>query len=111
MWRAGYHPRGFIGRGVTIHPVRVDHGLMDTDAGQAPAASRRYRIWVVGRLDERFVDGLDGIELGGSEHGSTLEGPFVDQSQLRGVLDRLWQLGIEVFKFETYLPGIEEAQE
>ena len=64
---------------------------------------RRFRIWVAGRLDERFVDGIDDLELGHSADGSTLDGTMVDQSQLRGVLDRLWQLGIEVIRFETYL--------
>lgn len=64
---------------------------------------RRFRIWVTGRLDERFVDGIDEIELGHSTDGSTLDGALIDQSHLRGILDRLWQLGIEVLRFETYL--------
>lgn len=64
---------------------------------------RRFRIYVAGRLEFRFVEGIDGIELGRSEDGSTLDGPFVDQSHLRGILDRLWQLVIEVLEFETYL--------
>ena len=63
---------------------------------------RRFRILVAGRLDDRFLDGIESLELGQAVDGSTLEGPLVDQSQLRGVLDRLWQLGIEVLKFETY---------
>lgn len=65
--------------------------------------TRRFRIHVAGRLDPRFIEGIDGIELGHADGGSVLDGPFVDQSQLRGVLDRFWQLGIEVLKFETYL--------
>jgi hypothetical protein len=63
---------------------------------------RRFRIWVAGRLDERFVDAFDNVEIGHSARGSTLDGVLVDQSQLRGILDRLWQLGIEVLRFETY---------
>ena len=66
-------------------------------------STRRFRIYVAGRLDLRFIEGIDGVELGHSDDGSTLDGTFVDQSHLRGVLDRLWQLGIEVLKFETYL--------
>ena len=89
---------------MTIHPPPTDYDVMDTEPEQG-SGPRRYRIWVAGRLDERIIDGFEGIELGRSVSGSTLEGPFVDQSQLRGILDRLWQLGIEVFKFETYLPG------
>ena len=70
---------------------------------------RRFRIRVAGRLDERFVDGATEIELGQSIGGSTLEGPFVDQSQLRGILDRLWQLGIEVIGFETDVADTDET--
>ncbi len=65
--------------------------------------TRHFRIYVAGRLDRCFVEGIDEIQLGHSQDGSTLEGTFVDQSHLRGLLDRLWQLGIEVIKFETYL--------
>ncbi len=86
--------------------------LMNTQ--QSPDTSlsrRRFRIWVSGRLDARFADGIADIELGESPHGSTLEGPFIDQSQLRGLLDRLWQLGIEVHRFETYVPDPTDHEE
>ena len=81
---------------------------METHAQDTQPIRRRFRISVAGRLDERFVDGVERIELGHSADGSTLEGPFIDQSQLRGILDRLWQLGIEVLKLETYLPDSDE---
>ena len=81
---------------------------METHAQDTQPTRRRFRISVAGRLDERFVDGVERIELGQSADGSTLEGPFIDQSQLRGILDRLWQLGIEVLKLETYLPDSDE---
>ncbi len=77
---------------------------MESDAPHNSPRQRRFRIQVAGRLDERFVDGAAEIELGQSTCGSTLEGPFVDPSQLRGLLDRLWQLGIEVLGFDTYVP-------
>ena len=82
---------------------------MASDARDGSPNRRRFRIRVAGRLDERFIDGAAEIELGQSTGGSTLEGPFVDQSQLRGILDRLWQLGIEVIGFETYVPDPDEA--
>ena len=82
---------------------------MDNDAQSTPVSRRRFRIFVAGRLDERFTSGVDGIELGESPDGSTLEGPLVDQSHVRGIMDRLWQLGIEVVKFETYQPDPEES--
>ncbi len=84
---------------------------METDTQGASAGPRRFRIWVAGQLDERFVDGAAEIELMRSTCGSTLEGPFVDQSQLRGILDRLWRLGIEVVKFETCRPAATDRDE
>ncbi len=81
---------------------------METHAQDTEPTPSRFRILVAGRLDERFVDNGEQIELGQSADGSTLEGPFIDQSQLRGILDRLWQLGIEVRRLETYTPGTDE---
>ena len=76
---------------------RVEKDTQDTNP-------RRFRIWVAGRLDQRFLDAFDDVELEDSPEGSTLDGVLIDHSQLRGVLDRLWQLGIEVLRFETYVP-------
>jgi hypothetical protein len=81
---------------------------METHAEDTEPTPRRFRILVAGRLDERFVDRGEQIELGQSAEGSTLEGPFIDQSQIRGILDRLWQLGIEVRGLETYTLEFDE---
>ena len=93
---------------VATHPESVDHGHMETHAKDIEPPPRRFRILVAGRLDERFVDSGEQIELGQSAEGSTIERPFIDQSQLRGILDRLWQLGIEVRRLETYTPESDE---
>ncbi|MEA2000307.1 MAG: condensation domain-containing protein, partial [Actinomycetota bacterium] len=76
---------------------------MEEHGQDSRPSRRRFRISVAGRLDKRFIDGADEIELGHSTDGSTLDGPLIDQSHVRGILDRLWQLGIEVLRFETYL--------
>ena len=81
---------------------------METHAQDPQLSRRRFRIGVAGRLDERFLDGAEEIEMGHSKDGSTLDGMVIDQSQLRGILDRLWRLGIEVLKFETYLADPDE---
>ena len=80
---------------------------MDIHEQSHETASRRFRISVAGRLDEHFIVGLENIDLGHGPDGSWLDGVLIDQSQFRGVLDRLWQLGIEVLGFETYLPESE----
>lgn len=87
---------------MTTHPGSADHGHMETHSQDIQPSRRRFRIWVAGRLDGRFVDGIEHMELGHSTDGSTLDGEFIDQSHLRGIPDRLWQLGIEVLRFDTY---------
>ena len=59
-------------------------------------AAKRYRIVVEGRLSESFVDGFDGLALTTQPGRSTLSGPFADQAQLYGLLNRLRDLGIEL---------------
>ena len=63
--------------------------------------TRRFRIWVQGRLDEGFSGGLFEIEQEDVPAGTMLSGPLVDQSQLHSVLDLLRNLGIDVVRFEV----------
>ena len=65
---------------------------------------RRFRIWVLGRLDEGFGDGLVGVEQEELPAGTMLSGTVVDQSQLLGTLDLLRDLGIEVLQFDVDPP-------
>lgn len=66
---------------------------------------RRFRIWVDGRLSERFAEGLAGVEQRDDEGGTVLLGEYIDESHLRGVLDRLGDLGICVHRFELGAGG------
>jgi hypothetical protein len=65
---------------------------------------RRFRIWVLGRLDESFGEGLVGVEQEDLPAGTMLSGTVVDQSQLHGTLDLLRDLGIDVLRFEVDPP-------
>ena len=65
---------------------------------------RRFRIWVLGRLDESFGEGLVGVEQEDLPAVTMLSGTVVDQSQLHGTLDLLRDLGIEVLRFEVDPP-------
>jgi hypothetical protein len=60
-----------------------------------------YRITVSGRLGDGFADGFS--DMTQTNHGSNtvLEGRYVDQSQLHGLLERLRGLGIEIISFDT----------
>lgn len=70
-------------------------------ARDASELSRDFRIWVDGRLSERFSNGLAGVEQRDGESGTVLHGDYVDDAQLQGVLDQLRGLGISVRRFEV----------
>ncbi len=58
-----------------------------------------YQIKVLGRLDERWSDWVEGmtitVERGGNGSSvTTLTGTVADQAALQGVLRRLYSLGI-----------------
>jgi hypothetical protein len=60
-----------------------------------------YRIRVKETLDHRFMEWFSDLTLTPLEDSKTLlVGPFTDQSALRGLLDRLWNLNITVLSVE-----------
>ena len=65
---------------------------------------RRFRIWVLGRLEESFGEGLVGVEQEDLPAGTMLSGTVFDQSQLHGTLDLLRDLGIDVLRFDVDPP-------
>mgnify|MGYP001811869937 FL=1 len=77
----------------------MEHEHSDGDPG-----TRRFRIWVQGRLEEGFSEGLEGMDQEVVPAGTMLSGALVDQSQLHGTLDRLRDLGIDVLRFEVDPP-------
>ena len=77
---------------------------MEHDQTPGDPGTRRFRIWVQGRLDEGFSEGLDGIDQEVVPAGTMLSGALLDQSQLHGTLDLLRDLGIDVLRFEVDPP-------
>jgi len=60
---------------------------------------RIYEIQVRGELDRDWEEWLGGLSLsvrqtGGKQRTTTLVGPVADQSALRGILCRLWDLNL-----------------
>ena len=80
---------------------------MEHEENDGRRGTRRFRIWVQGRLDERFSEGLVGIEQEDIPAGTVLSGALLDQSQLHGTLDLLRDLGIDVFRFEVDPPAMD----
>ena len=62
---------------------------------------KMYCIVVAGRLSPGFADGFDGVTQRDEGPDTVLEGVFIDQSHLHGLLDQLRRLGLEVTKFDT----------
>ena len=79
----------------------MEYGQNDCQQG-----TRRFRIWVEGRLDEGFSEGLAGIEQEDVPAGTMLSGAMIDQSQLHSMLDLLRSLGIDVLRFEVDSPRV-----
>ena len=77
---------------------------MEHDQQDRGRGTRRFRIWVQGRLDEGFSEGLAGVEQEDVSAGTVLSGALLDQSQLHGTLDLLRSLGIDVLRFEVDPP-------
>ena len=59
-----------------------------------------YVIRVIGKIDERWTDWFGGMEIA-TEDGegspiTVLTGPITDQSALRGLLTKIWDLNLVV---------------
>jgi hypothetical protein len=78
---------------------------MENEQNDGSPGARRFHIWVQGRLDEAFSDGLDGIDQEAVPAGTKLSGELLDQSRLHGTLDLLRDLGIDVLRFEVDPPA------
>jgi hypothetical protein len=64
-----------------------------------------YRIRLHGRLDTRWSEWLDGMEITYDNDGTTvLSGPVVDQSALHGLLARLRDLGLPLISLTRIEP-------
>jgi hypothetical protein len=63
---------------------------------------RFYRIRVKGRLGERFATAFETMHLEPGAGSTVLAGVCVDSSALYGVLERLRDLGLELWDVESY---------
>ena len=70
---------------------------------------RQVEIVVKGQIDKGWSDWFSGFEIThAADGGSILTGPMRDQAELRGILSRLADLGLELISVNTlsgsYLP-------
>jgi hypothetical protein len=59
-----------------------------------------YRIVVRGELDERFACLFNGMQMERIEGTTVLSGQVLDQAQLHGFIERIEELGLELFSIE-----------
>ncbi len=68
----------------------------------------RYRIRVRGQLDPQWSEWLNGMEITAETYSSekaeepplsTLEGTMPDQAALRGIMNKLWDLNLNIIFF------------
>ncbi len=60
-----------------------------------------YQIRIEGRLDGQWSDWFSGLTITALDNNETLlTGPVADQSALRGILERLWDLNLVLISVE-----------
>jgi hypothetical protein len=86
-----------------------------TRSSSSQAESSPYQIQIHGELDERWSDWFDGIEIT-IEHTNdhllltTLNCPAMDQARLRGILNKIWDLNLNIISVrQVYDPTLEEV--
>ena len=70
--------------------------------------SKIHEIRVQGRLDDRWVDWLEGLALTRENDGTTtLTGPLADQAALHGVLNTIRDLNLPIVSVRRVSPDAE----
>ena len=64
---------------------------MNKDQNDQPSV---YQIKMQGRLDESWSGWFNGMAITFDSGDTTLTGPVADQSALRGILTKLWDLNL-----------------
>ncbi|MBN1429177.1 MAG: hypothetical protein JXB07_12450 [Anaerolineae bacterium] len=72
------------------------------EVSESHKLSARYEIKAQGKLDTQWSDWFNGMMITSEEYGegatlTTLIGAVRDQSALRGILTRIWDLGLTLY--------------
>jgi hypothetical protein len=79
---------------------------------QSTNQARMVEIRIQGQLDESWSDWLEGMEVTVDDHSTTLRGVIPDQSALRGILSKIWDVNLSLIsiKAEEFDPSIVRQQ-
>ena len=69
------------------------------------AWSARYEIRVAEVLDQRWTAWFDGLAIESDHSQTVISGPVADQAALRGLLDRVCDLGLVVISVRRLDPA------
>jgi hypothetical protein len=77
---------------------------MVQEKAQSPSSAGEkspYEILIQGQLDDRWTEWFDGIEITIQHSGdrptlTTLNCPAVDQAKLRGILNKIWDMNLNL---------------
>ena len=64
-------------------------------------SQRFYRITIRGRLGDRFADAFEPLKMEIEDGNTVLAGVCVDMSALYGILDRVRDLGLELWEVRS----------
>ena len=64
-----------------------------------------YQIKIQGRLDERWSDWFNGMSMTTDGDFTLLTGVVADQSKLRGILSKVWDLNLQVVSVTQVEPS------
>ena len=89
---------------------------MSTETSVPPKPSRYYHITVEGKIDPSWSEWLAGMQVSSRKeadgmHITTLSGILADQSALRGLLTRLWDLNLSLRAVQQVDPSTILTQE
>ena len=72
-----------------------DHTIRDTIKIPSTARQRHFRIELRGQVDKSWMTAFDPISFSSSIENTTMV-VVADQAALRGILNRLWDLNLDI---------------
>ena len=72
------------------------------------SGEKLYRIEIRGRLDRKWLDWLNGIQIEYGPDITVITSTAIDQPRLRGILGKLWDLNLTVVSVTCIGPQSEK---
>jgi hypothetical protein len=89
---------------------------MSTEKNVLLRTPRYYQITVEGKIDPSWADWLGGMQICSRKEAdemtvTTLSGAIVDQTALRGIMNKLWDLNLALRSIQQINPTSESRYE